>query len=61
MVLCEVKWAWCGCTLGHKEIDLPEGMPPVTHGICPDCYEREIAPRFSEGVHRLADTLRKEE
>lgn len=29
--------AWCGKYLGEKE-----GIDGDTHGICPDCYEKEI-------------------
>lgn len=33
----EVICAWCGAHLGFKDVEVPEGMPAVTHGICKGC------------------------
>lgn len=43
-MLCEVRCAWCGCHMGEQECDVPEGMTPVTHGICQPCYDKHIKP-----------------
>ena len=53
MTMCEVRCSYCKSLLGHKEIDLPEGMPAVTYGICQACFDIYIAPEFSEGTRRL--------
>lgn len=43
-MLCEVRCAWCGSHMGEQECDVPEGMTPVTHGICQPCYDKHIKP-----------------
>lgn len=44
MTLCEIRCCYCNCLMGHRECEVPEGMTPVTHGICKPCYERVIKP-----------------
>ena len=40
-MLATVVCAWCQKTLGTKNVEVPEGMPAVTHGICSDCKEKQ--------------------
>lgn len=32
--------AWCGRTIGFKEITSEEGKELITHTICPDCKKK---------------------
>ena len=40
-MLATVVCAWCQKHLGTKNVEVPDGMPAVTHGICPDCKEKQ--------------------
>lgn len=39
--LVHVKCAWCGAVLGFKAVP-PNESEEVSHGICPDCYLKQI-------------------
>ena len=40
-MLATVVCAWCQKHLGTKNVEVPDGMPAVTHGICPDCKKKQ--------------------
>ena len=40
----KIVCSWCGCFLGWKECEIKEDIPhPITHSICPECFDKEIA------------------
>jgi len=42
----EVVCSWCGCSMGWKDCefaDLADIPHYITHGICPECLEKEMA------------------
>ncbi|HYP27811.1 MAG TPA: hypothetical protein VE262_13930 [Blastocatellia bacterium] len=39
--LTQVKCAWCGAMIGFKAVP-PQESEGVSHGICPDCYLKQI-------------------
>jgi hypothetical protein len=39
----QIVCAWCGKHLGEKEVmHLEQGLPPITHSICPVCHKRVL-------------------
>ncbi len=39
----EVICTWCGVHLGTKDVEVPAGLPAVTHGICKGCTDELAA------------------
>ncbi len=41
--------AWCQAVMHEGD-----GEPPITHGICPECFAKEVGNLSKSGAHRLA-------
>jgi hypothetical protein len=43
-MILKIVCAWCGKEMGEKEfVDQPEIEKNISHSICKDCLDREIA------------------
>ena len=39
-----IEYAWCRKFMGTKRCERwNETLPPVTHSICPDCYDKILS------------------
>lgn len=51
----EVICSWCGCCLGSKPAEdgvFPGIKQPISHGICEQCLEKELAKIQSATVQK---------
>lgn len=42
----EIICSWCDRSMGSKDCEVPdpaEILHPITHGICPECFKKEMA------------------
>ncbi len=42
-MIAEIRCSYCDILMGYKDVEVPKGMPAITHGICQDCLGKALA------------------